>query len=89
MSNDYKNLPEIIHNDKLIITTKQLAEFYDTNEDNITANFRRNKNRYEERKHYYKLTGDDLKAFRINVTNCNIDPKANMLYLWTKQGGIS
>lgn len=45
-----------------ILTTKQLAEVYETDVNNIQANFIRNKNRFKEGKHYFKIEGDKLKT---------------------------
>ncbi len=71
-----------------IMTTKVLAEAYGTNEDNIKANFNRNKERFIEGKHYYQLEGEELKEFKRVVTKSN-DPSikfASVLTLWTDRG---
>lgn len=75
----------------IVITTKLLAMAYETEETNIKTNFNRNKSRFIEGKHYYKLEGSDLKEFKRVVTESN-EPLseeikfASVLYLWTKQG---
>ena len=43
-----------------ILTTKQLAEVYETEENNIINNFNNNKDHFEEGFHYYKLIGEEL-----------------------------
>lgn len=70
-----------------IMTTKVLAEEFGTNEDNIKTNFNRNKERFIESKHYYKLEGQLLKEFKNSVTDSNLVGKnANSLTLWTDRG---
>lgn len=79
------------YNEEVVITTKVLADVYGTEETNIKTNFNRNKTRFIEGKHYYKLEGEELKEFKRVVTNSN-QPLyqeikfASKLYLWTKQG---
>lgn len=70
-----------------ILTTKQLAEVYETTEDNIKVNFNRNKDRFTKEKHYYLLTGEELKQFKNHVTDSYlVDKHASSLYLWTERG---
>lgn len=82
------NQPQIIelYNQRLL-TTEQLAEFYEASETQIKTNFNRNKEKFIEGKHFITLKGDDLKGFKDSVTNCNLVGKnANQLIIWTKQG---
>jgi hypothetical protein len=71
-----------------IMTTKVLAEQYNTDENNIIKNFNNNKERFTEGKHYYKLEGSELKEFK-RVVNISNDPSikfASVLMLWTDRG---
>ena len=69
------------------MTTEQLAQFYECDANNIKKNFNANKDRFIEGKHYFKVEGEDLKAFKNRVTESDLVGKnANMLYLWTKRG---
>lgn len=72
-------------NGQIVVTTAQLAEVYETTSKNITKNFQRNKDRFEEGKHYFVLTGDDLKEFK-NRTPERGAVKSNLMYLWTRRG---
>lgn len=56
-----RDLIPIEWNNQRIMTTKIVAECYETEERRITENFNRNKERFVEGKHYYKLTGEELK----------------------------
>ena len=70
-----------------VITTAMLAEAYETDTANIRNNFKRNKNKFVEGKHYYFLTGDELREFKSNVTvSYAVGNIANALYLWTERG---
>lgn len=71
-----------------VLTTQQLAESYETNEKVISNNFNRNKDRYEEGKHYILLQGESLREFK---TNHQIDEsliRVNQLYMWTEKGAF-
>ena len=72
-----------------VLTTKQLADAYETTADIVGYNFRYNKKRYVEGKHYILLEGQELKNFK----NANVEiqrslPKINKLYLWTEKGAL-
>ena len=68
-----------------VLTTKIIAEMYGTTEKVIRKNFERNKDHYTEGKHFYYLTGEDLKEFaHDNLTSA----KARSLYLWTEKGAL-
>ena len=75
------------YNNKRILTTKQLAEVYETTEDNIRINFNNNKDRFIEGKHYYRLTGEELKQFKNHVKSIYmVDKRTSSLTLWTDRG---
>lgn len=82
------NIPRIIElNNQRLLTTEQLAEFYGASEKQIKQNFNNNKDRFIERKHFYKLEGQELKDFKNRVENFDlVGRNANSLILWTKQG---
>lgn len=75
------------NNNERVLTTKQLAEVYETTDKNISNNFNNNKDRFLEGKHYYKLEGEYLKKFLhsydLGLQNSN---KIRSLYLWTEKG---
>ena len=83
-----KELTVLENNNERVLTTKQLAEVYETKENNIKNNFNNNKDRFIEGKHYYKLTGEELKQFILQVKEIDlqISSMARTLYLWTKRG---
>lgn len=69
-----------------VLTTMQLAESFGTDSKTINRNFQRNSERFFEGKHYFALTGNDLREFKGSR---QIDPSlkyASVLYLWTEKG---
>ena len=76
----------IVHDNRRVLTTNQLAESYGADSKIISNNFMRNRERYTEGKHFICLTGDDLKQFKANHQNDELPININKLYLWTEKG---
>lgn len=76
------------HNDERVLTTEQMAEVYGCESRNISDNFKNNEGHFEEGKHYFKLEGAELKAFKRYSENIGlpINKFASTLYLWTRRG---
>ena len=74
-------------NNQRVLTTAQIAEWYETGTDLIQRNFNRNKERYTEGKHYYCLTGDTLREFKA-TGQIDVSPNLNKFYLWTEKGAL-
>lgn len=83
-------MPTIIEQSgQRLLTTAQIAEQYNTTTNRIKNNFSANQSRYIEGKHYYYLTGEELKRFKNEVRNSDLVGKnANSLYLWTERGAL-
>lgn len=82
-------IPVIEYNNRLVVTTEQLAEFYGCEPKQIIQNFNNNTVRFVEEKHFYKLTGDSLRAFKASLGSSKISTNlkfAPQILLWTKQG---
>lgn len=81
-------IPRVEWRNERVMTTAQLAEFYETSEGNLRVNFfnAQKEGRFIDGKHFFKLEGDDLQNLR--VTNCylQISEMTRVLYLWTKRG---
>ncbi|MDE6092316.1 MAG: ORF6N domain-containing protein [Ruminococcus sp.] len=79
--NDFKITP-IERGGQRVLTTAQLAEAYGTDSKVISYNFNHNKAHYTEGKHFYRLTGKELREFfeNVNFTNANLS-KIRTLYL--------
>ena len=84
-----ENLPSVEVKGFKVLTTRQIAEAYDTTITHIKQNFRTNKSRYIEGKHYIELKGEALAQFKNKVENFYLVGKtANTLYLWTEKGAL-
>lgn len=81
-----QNLPPVQHNGFRVITTEFLANVYETEINNIQQNFKRNKKRFIEGKHYFKIVGDALNNLRLTVSHLQISAKVRSLILWTERG---
>ena len=72
-----------------VLTTKQLAEAYETETQVVINNFNRNKDRYTEGKHYVCLKGKEKNDFiNKNQNDFSSYAKAKGLYLWTEKGAL-
>lgn len=73
-----------------VITTEMLAGFYDTEPVRIQQNHTRNKERFIEGKHFFKIAGQELKDFvtslKIVANSPTISNKVRALILWTERG---
>ena len=70
-----------------VLTTQQIAEAYEADAKVVSNNFNRNRDRYEEGKHFICLEGDELRLFKTNH-QFDESSKVNKLYLWTKKGAF-
>lgn len=69
-----------------VLTTTQLAESFCVDAKIINRNFQRNRERYEQGKHFFSLAGEALKEFKALRQNDATLKFASILYLWTEQG---
>lgn len=80
------SLQIIEYKNQRILTTSQLAEKYEVDQQLLINNFNRNKSRYKEGKHYIALTGKEKRDF-IDQNQIDLSLKnAHVLYLWTEKG---
>ena len=70
-----------------VVTTRMLADFYETDRKQILNNFNRNKDRFIERKHYFKIEGEERKEwhFLSSKGGQKIDSRGRNLLLWTER----
>ena len=72
-----------------VLTSKQIAENYETTTDVVKKNYSNNKERFVAGKHYILLMGNDLKNFKSQVKNLHlVEGRASHLYLWTEKGAL-
>ena len=87
---DIKEFIPIDWRDQRVITSAQLAEAYECSPKNISDNFNRAKDYFQEDVHYFCLTGMQLEQFRLysEKIGLQISSKTRKLYLWTYQGCV-
>ena len=81
-----KELAVIEYSNQRVLTTQQLAQVYECGEERIRQSFSRNKERFIEGKHYYKLIGNELRKFKTEYLNDTQLKHAKELMLWTEKG---
>ncbi|QBQ54008.1 ORF6N domain-containing protein [Nitrosococcus wardiae] len=85
-----KTLPLICWKSQPVITTELLASVYGVEEHQIRQNFKNNTDRFIEGVHHFKITGQDLREFSLQVENfySQISRKTRALMLWTERGTV-
>lgn len=72
-----------------VLTTSQIAQAYETKEIQIHQNFKNNRARFIEGKHYIALSGDELKSFKNHLEKIEVvKNRTSHLYLWTEKGAL-
>lgn len=84
-----RDLQIVEYRSQRVVTTEQLAAGYGATEQMITNNFNRNKSRFVEGKHYFKLSGEEVEILRNSFRGVQISNKARSLTLWTERGAAN
>lgn len=88
MNNFTNSLVPIERKGQRVLLTSQLAEAYETTTDTIKMNFNRNKERYQEGKHYFVLESSALQEFKTEYQFVTQFKHAPKIYLWTEKGAL-
>lgn len=83
------SLPQLAYKGIPVVTTETLAQAYEVETKQIRQNFSNNKERFTEGKHFYFLSGNNLKEFKNYVENfdlVHLDKRARHFTLWTERG---
>ncbi|EEX1799679.1 ORF6N domain-containing protein [Escherichia coli] len=80
-----ENLPVIEWQGVRVVTTETLAAGYGTTPIRIQQNYIRNEDRFVEGKHFFKISGDELKSFRLSFSE-SVNKHTTSLVLWTERG---
>ena len=95
---DVGKIPRLKVNGKLVLTTAQIAKFYECPAQNIRKTFHLHREKFIEGEHYFKLTGEALKEFKSYITESNLVTNGNLPFinltaphfiLWTALGAAS
>ncbi|EMW7330386.1 ORF6N domain-containing protein [Escherichia coli] len=79
-----ENLPVIEWQGVRVVTTETLAAGYGTTPIRIQQNYIRNEDRFVEGKHFFKISGDELKSFRLSFSE-SVNKHTTSLVLWTER----
>lgn len=79
-------LSVVEHHDMRVLTTAQLADAFHTSAKIVARNFQRNQDRYTPGEHYFSLSGEDLKQFKVSRQHDASLKYVSVLYLWTEKG---
>lgn len=79
-------LQPIVQNNQRVLTTAQIAESFGVDAKIVNRNFQRNSERYIQGKHYFALSGNDLKEFKGSRQFDDNLKFTSVLYLWTEKG---
>ena len=83
------SLPRLAYKGIPVVTTESLAQAYEVEAKQIRQNFANNKERFTEGKHFYSLSGNELRGFKHSVEifdSVTIARNVNALTLWTERG---
>lgn len=84
---DFENIVPVEWSNQRVLTTAQLAEYYECEVRHISDNFKRNESRFKAGKHYFRIEGEALKQFKnCSAFNGLVGLRAPALYLWTVRG---
>ncbi|MES9901107.1 MAG: ORF6N domain-containing protein [Sedimenticola sp.] len=92
-------LPVLTHQQIPVMTTELIANLYEAEPYNIQQNFNNNQRRFVPGKHYFKVTGEDLRSFKQQFDSFEEYPDyidfiyvvkpsnhSPSLLLWTERG---
>ncbi|EBM4328121.1 ORF6N domain-containing protein [Salmonella enterica] len=83
-----RDLQIIEYRGQRVVTTEQLAIGYGTTPIRIQQNHIRNESRFIEGKHFFKVTGSELKTFRLSFSE-SVNKHTTSLILWTERGAAN
>lgn len=71
-----------------VLTTKQLATAYEVDVRTLQNNFRYNKERFVQGKHYIEICGEELQEMKRRNEFHSFLKQVKHLYLWTEKGAL-
>ena len=82
------SFPPLAYQGVPVLTTEMLAQAYEVEPHQIRQNFKNNRERFVEGKHFFTVTNGELRDFRLQVESfySQISPKVRSLTLWTERG---
>ena len=85
-----EELVKVEYQTQRVLTTKQIADAYETTHDRISHNFSENKEYFVEGIHFFRVVGKELRELKEDEEFARLafSKNANVIYLWTVPGII-
>lgn len=80
------SVPAFKYEGKPVVTSAMLARLYGAAEKQIQNNYLRNRCRFVQGKHFFKIEGKELSDLRPSLRGSQIPAKARSVILWTQRG---
>lgn len=83
------SFPPLSYQGVPVLTTEMLAQAYEVEQHQIRQNFKNNRERFTEGKHFFQISGNDLREFKNCVENfysVQFGKRTPSLTLWTERG---
>lgn len=83
------SFPPLAYQGVPVLTTEMLAQAYEVEPHQIRQNFKNNRERFIEGKHFFQISGNDLREFKNCVENfysVQFGKRTPSLTLWTERG---
>ena len=83
------SFPPVTYHGRPVLTTEMLAQAYEVKPIQIQQNYANNKDRFVEGKHFFKISGNELREFKNYFEDfevVNIPPRTPHFTLWTERG---
>lgn len=83
-----ENLQVIEVKGQRVLTTKQIAKLYGAEEEKIRWNYKYNKEKYTEGKHYILIQGEELRELKRECEFHTLLKQAKSVCFWTEKGAL-
>lgn len=83
------SFPPLSYQGVPVLTTEMLAQAYEVEQHQIRQNFKNNRERFVEGKHFFQISGNDLREFKNCVESfysVQFGKRTPSLILWTERG---
>lgn len=82
------NLKQIQVKGMIVLTTEQIARAYETTPEKIRWNFKYNRNKYKQGKHFILIEGEELRMLKRECEFQTLFKQAKSVCLWTEKGAL-
>ena len=83
-----ENIQQIQVKGMIVLTTEQIAKAYETTPEKIRWNFKYNRKKYAQGKHYMLIDGEELRELKRECEFQTLFKQAKSVCLWTEKGAL-